>query len=260
MFKAIRCRNITPFERNVSDIEFRSHTKNLKSNIETIFNLFSNGLLNTTLNSTIRNEEFENFKNTANVFWYSLHESLDANSNGSNRKIQILSIIAENFTYEELMKNLQVSPKTVHTAHEHHRKNGSGCKVLDKPIIVYKQMVEVKKKEFELFFADKANVNMSSYHIDKKTQLPILYLKDQKNALWEKFSAIYPDRMKQTLFMACLQNRRFKYRDDLGSLCLICNDYTYQPFEDLIKLVSNKIMDKKMKVTNIELPYIILIL
>ncbi|RGB31205.1 hypothetical protein C1646_709686, partial [Rhizophagus diaphanus] len=47
--------------------------------------------------------------------------------------------------------------------------------------------------------------------------------------------------------MAHLQNGRFKYRDDLGGLCLICNDYAYQPFEDLIKLVSNNIMNKKTK-------------
>jgi hypothetical protein len=109
-------------------------------------------------------------------------------------------------------------------------------------------MDEIKEREFELFFADKENVNMSSYHIDKKTQLPVLYLKDQKSALWEKFSAIYPDGIKRTSFMARLQNGRFKYRDDLGGLCLICNDYAYQPFENLIELVSNNIMDKKIKV------------
>ena len=48
-------------------------------------------------------------------------------------------------------------------------------------------MSEVKEKQFELFFADKANVNMSSYKVDAKTQLPVLYLKDQKNALLGKF-------------------------------------------------------------------------
>ena len=67
-------------------------------------------------------------------------------------------------------------------------------------------MSEVKEKQFELFFADKANVNMSSYKVDAKTQLPVLYLKDQKNTLWEKFAAVYPDGMKHTSFMACLQN------------------------------------------------------
>ncbi|CAB5213288.1 unnamed protein product [Rhizophagus irregularis] len=120
MLEAIGFKNITPFERDVSDISDSD--------------LFSNGFLNTMLNSTIRNDEFENYKDTANDFWYSLCESLDANPNGSNGKIQILSIVAE----ISLMKNLQVSPKIVHTTREHHHKNGPGCKILDKPIIVRK--------------------------------------------------------------------------------------------------------------------------
>ena len=89
-------------------MEFWSRAKDPKSDGETILNLYSNGFLNTTLNSTIRNDEFENYKNTANVFWYSFWESLNANPNGSNGKIQILSIIAENFYYKELTENLQV--------------------------------------------------------------------------------------------------------------------------------------------------------
>jgi len=89
-------------------MEFWSRAKDLKSDVETISKLFSNGFLNTMLNSTIRNDEFENYKDTVNVFWYSLCESLDANPNGSNGKVQILSIVVKNFTYEELMKNLQV--------------------------------------------------------------------------------------------------------------------------------------------------------
>ena len=89
-------------------MEFWSRAKDPKSDEETIFNLYLNGFLNTKLNSTIRNKEFENYKSTASVFWYSFCESLDANPNGLNGKNRILSIIAENFTYEELMENLQV--------------------------------------------------------------------------------------------------------------------------------------------------------
>ena len=89
-------------------MEFWSRAKDSRSDDETILNLYSNGLLNTKLNSTIRNKEFEHYKSTTNVFWYSFRESLDANLNGSNGIIRILSIIAENFTYEELMENLQV--------------------------------------------------------------------------------------------------------------------------------------------------------
>jgi hypothetical protein len=89
-------------------MEFWSRAKDSRSDEEIIFNLYSNGFLNTMLNSTIRNKEFDNLKDTANVFWYSFRESLNANPNGLNGKNRILSIIAENFTYEELMENLQV--------------------------------------------------------------------------------------------------------------------------------------------------------
>jgi len=89
-------------------MEFWSRAKDSRSDEEIIFNLYSNGFLNTKLNSTIRNKEFEICKNTANVFWYSFCESLDANPNGLNGKCRILSIIAENFIYEELIENLQV--------------------------------------------------------------------------------------------------------------------------------------------------------
>ncbi len=40
-----------------------------------------------------------------------------------------------------------------------------------------------KKKQFETFFADKANINMSSYKVDSKINMPILYLKNQKSEL-----------------------------------------------------------------------------
>ncbi len=42
---------------------------------------------------------------------------------------------------------------------------------------------EIKDKEFETFFSDKNNVTMSSYRIDPKTNLPLLYLKNNKKSL-----------------------------------------------------------------------------
>jgi len=45
---------------------------------------------------------------------------------------------------------------------------------------------------------------MSSYRVDLKTNLPLLYLKDDKEALWQKFKATYPDGIKRTSFMARL--------------------------------------------------------
>src|SRR5207247_441779 len=123
------------------------------------------------------------------------------------------------------------------------------CTTLEKSVIVRSKMSEVKENEFQLFFTDKTNVNMSFYKIDAKTQLPVLYLKDQKSSLWEKFSTTYPNGMKRTSFMSRLQNSRFKYREDLGGLCITCNDYGYQPFENLIELVTINFSNKIQKVS-----------
>ena len=89
---------------------------------------------------------------------------------------------------------------------------------------------------------------MSSYAVDKKTGLPLLYLKDNKQTLWEKFEATYPDGIKRTFFMARLANGRYIYRQDLGGLCSICNDYGYEVFDSLIELVGKDIIQETQKV------------
>ena len=43
-------------------------------------------------------------------------------------------------------------------------------------------MAEGKEKQFEAFFADKMNVNMSSYKVDPKTNMPILYLNENSSS------------------------------------------------------------------------------
>ncbi|RHZ65458.1 hypothetical protein Glove_315g48 [Diversispora epigaea] len=108
-------------------------------------------------------------------------------------------------------------------------------------------MSEVKEKEFELFFQDKSNVSMSSYKVDTKTNLPILYLQDQKQALWSKFEETYPNDMKKTSFMTRLANcTHIKYREDLGGLCLTCNDYGFEAFQNLMAIARNTFHDKKI--------------
>lgn len=77
--------------------------------------------------------------------------------------------------------------------------------------------------------------------------MSILYLKDQKSVLWEKFSAIYPDGMRRTSFMGCLQNSHFCYREDLGGLCPTCNDYGYQPFENLVEIINKNFSNKILR-------------
>ncbi|PKC01280.1 hypothetical protein RhiirA5_426965 [Rhizophagus irregularis] len=142
---------------------------NSEKDRETIANLYMQGFLNITIPSP------------ADVFWNCFRDSYNANPNGIDGKIRILSIIGENFIYKDMIDELEVSPNSINAARKFSRINGPE----------YKE-----------------NINMSSYKVDAKTQL---YLKDQKNALWEKFSAIYPDGMKCTSFIAHLQNSQFKY-------------------------------------------------
>ena len=86
---------------------------------------------------------------------------------------------------------------------------------------------------------------MSSYKVDPKTGLPILYLRDQKCNLWEKFIETYPNGMKKTAFLARLNNcTNLKYREDLGGLCQTCNDYGFETFESLAALIHNSFEDK----------------
>ena len=106
---------------------------------------------------------------------------------------------------------------------------------------------EVKDKEFEAFFSDKNNITMSSYHVDSNTNLPLLCLKDNKQALWQKFHATFPDGIKRTSFMARLAGGHYVYRQDLGGLCNICNEYCYEIFDNLTNQIRVNV-DKESQV------------
>ena len=75
-----------------------------------------------------------------------------------------------------------------------------------------------------------------------------MYLKDTKKSLWHQFSELYPNGIKRTAFMTRLENSRFIYRDDLGGLCLICNEYGFGVFENMITLICEKIEGKNAQV------------
>lgn len=104
------------------------------------------------------------------------------------------------------------------------------------------------QKQFDSFFADKANVSMSSYKVHPITNKPILYLQDQKESLWNKFSETYPNGMKRTTFLKQIKDGPFIYREDLGGLCSICCEFGYEVFDDLKKLIGVYIVDKSNQV------------
>ncbi|CAB5197814.1 unnamed protein product [Rhizophagus irregularis] len=211
MLIACGCTNVTPFEKKKSDIEFWSRALDPTADKETLLNLYNAGLICLGNNSPIIIDKTEKFR------------------------------------YDDLRENLRVGSSSINLARKYARINGPGAPVIVKPKRKICRMSEIKEREFQLFFQDKSNVTMSSYKVDPKTNLPILYLQDQKKALWTKFEEIYPNEMKKTSFMARLADcSHLKYREDLGGLCLICNDYGFEAFQNLIAIARSTFNDKKV--------------
>jgi hypothetical protein len=89
---------------------------------------------------------------------------------------------------------------------------------------------------------------MSSYKTDTKTGKPVVYLKNTKTELWEKFKHTYPYGIKRTTFYTKLKGNQFIYREDLGGLCSTCSIYGYETFEGIMDLIKEKINDVKLQV------------
>ncbi|RHZ82620.1 hypothetical protein Glove_107g3 [Diversispora epigaea] len=90
------------------------------------------------------------------------------------------------------------------------RINGPGCSPITKLIVTRSRVSKVQDQQFETFFSDKNNVSM---------------------------------------IMARLAGGRYVYKQDLGGLCSICNDYGYEVFNSLIKLIETNIIQKERKQT-----------
>ncbi|RHZ64643.1 hypothetical protein Glove_321g25 [Diversispora epigaea] len=176
--------------------------------------------------------------NTSQTFWSCFIEALAQNKKTQDGKRRILSIIAEDFTYSQLQDNLKIE------ARKHARINGRGLPPLSKPIISRIKFTPEKLDQFKKFFTSKDIVNMSSYKSDHKSGLPILYLQDHKQMLWEKFHEFYPTGMKRTAFMTRLQGSRYVYQDNLGGLCSECNECGYEVFGEITALIKSNINDE----------------
>src|SRR5436189_6260179 len=102
---------------------------------------------------------------------------------------------------------------------------------------------------------------MSSYKTDAKTGLPVKYLRDTKETLWEKFSYQFSNGIKRTSFMTFLQGKQYIYQEDLGGLCSICSRYGYEIFADMKQFVEKNIQDNNLQVSNytIHIIYVITI-
>jgi hypothetical protein len=120
--------------------------------------------------------------------------------------------------------------------------------ILEKPIRKVKRITFEQQRQFDSFFQDKAHVIMSSYKADAKTGKPVVYLKNTKNILWEKFKDSFPNGIKHTTFYTQLIGQQYVYREDLGGLCSTCSTYGYETFEDIMNLIKEKINDIELQV------------
>ncbi|CAB4485152.1 unnamed protein product [Rhizophagus irregularis] len=169
------------------------------------------------------------------------------NNKTPDGKRRILSIIADDFTYAELELQLGVSAHTILEARKHARFIGYGAPPLFKPIVQRVKLSEESLVQFEVFFSNKENVNMSSYKTDSETGLPVLYLQDTKALLWKKFSESFPNGMRRTSFMTRLQGNRYQYKEDLGGLCSTCNECGYEVFVEIEDLIDNYVSDIQLR-------------
>ncbi|RGB34409.1 hypothetical protein C1646_760611 [Rhizophagus diaphanus] len=177
--------------------EFWTKAENPIDDKHVLIYLYENNFLDISLNISPPDDHSDPI---VNKFWSCFNESLKVNKKGSDEKRRILSIIANDFLYEEIKSNLSVVPTTIFDACKYARLNGPDAKQIEKPIRTVAKLSQEKLEQFSNFFEDKANIIMSSYKSDAKTQLPVLYLKNTKKALWEKFQETYPNVFE------CLKN------------------------------------------------------
>ncbi|RHZ77813.1 hypothetical protein Glove_172g3 [Diversispora epigaea] len=220
--------NMTPWLYKKSQYQFWSKSSDPKQDHELLIQLYKMGFLINNPNS----------KNSTQTFWKCFSNVLEDNKKNRNGKRRVLSIVADNFNYEELQENLSVGRHIISESRKHARTNGYGAPPLDKPIFHRTKFTSEQLQQFEIFFSTKEYVNMSSYKTDNTSGLPVLYLQDCKQALWKKFHERFPNGMQRTSFMTRLDGKRFVYKENLGGLCSECNECGYQVFANIEELIN----------------------
>ncbi|GES98717.1 hypothetical protein GLOIN_2v1530472 [Rhizophagus clarus] len=156
--------------------------------------------------------------NSTKKFWNCFDRAIKENKKTHDGKRRVLSIIADQFTYSPLKKNLKIGSYTIIDAKQYSRLCDYGYPPMLKSVTHYNE-----------------------------SGLLILYLQNNKKSLWKKFTELYPNGMGCTSFMTWLKSDRFVYKENLGELCSICNENFYEVFSDLEKLVENNIVNTQLK-------------
>ncbi|CAB4492779.1 unnamed protein product [Rhizophagus irregularis] len=170
---------------------------------------------------------------------------LSSNPSNSTETFCIILAVILNAITNYLI--LQVASYTVLESRRHAVLNGFGAPPIEKPKFHRLKFKIEQIDQFDSFFMRKDIVNMSSYRTHLKSGLPIMYLQDHKQALWEKFSEEYPNGMHHTAFMTRLQGSRFVYQDNLGGLCSECNECGYESFASINTIIFTHVEDESLK-------------
>ncbi|CAG8519076.1 11525_t:CDS:1, partial [Diversispora eburnea] len=103
------------------------------------------------------------------------------------------------------------SSDTITEARRYARFYELGGECLEKPIYKRNRISQEELDQLQRFLNDKNNIIMSSYKTDAKTGLPVKYLKDTKEALWEKFSQQLPNGVKCLTFLTFMKGKQYIY-------------------------------------------------
>lgn len=106
MFRASGYTNITPSAKKQHIIEFWTKASDPSSDRNNLAKLFEFGMLSIMEKKSQPDSESEKL-------WKSLQKALEANKNGIDGKVRILSIIAGNFTYKKLKEKFGVKSKII---------------------------------------------------------------------------------------------------------------------------------------------------
>ncbi|CAJ0648537.1 7841_t:CDS:2 [Entrophospora sp. SA101] len=107
--------------------EYWSKADDIAADLETL-ELFPEINSHSNLNSSqeLKNNELDS---DANTFWKSFENAMNSNKRGPDGQHRILSIIAEEFTYSELKKHLNISNDSINAARKHARFYGEGAPI-----------------------------------------------------------------------------------------------------------------------------------
>jgi hypothetical protein len=233
LLNASGCKQIKTDKNN----EYWSKANDIGADLETL-QLFSE--INSKSEAVSESDKDLKLDSQAEIFWKCFEDALNSNIRGSDGERRILSIIADKFSYSILNEKLKISNNLIRAARIHARLYGSGAPILaeNRVKMTRKLLSDEQLGGLETYLHDKNNVTMSSYYTDPATGMPILYLRAPKKEMWEKYHEEYPNGLKRTSFM-CRLDGQFKYKEDLGGLCIICDFYGYQVFDSLVELINN---------------------